>query len=177
MSRSATHGEETRVDTRGCWGGHRVEEQLVWEGCQRALEDLYMQGQCCAWLAAPPYTGTTRDSDSIEYSALNSAKASRACAAFGMALQCALEPNAMAIGAHSIHCRSDTPRAFAFSVRTRTLAGPGVVMAMQPSCQITRFSGVRRGPTFGLEDVATVPARACIVRSFGHDTSRNREQS
>ena len=84
----------------------------------------------------------------------------------GMSFQRTLEPNTVAIGAHTKHCRRDTPRAFTFCVCARTLAG--VVVAVQPSRGIARLASVGRGLALRLEDVATESRKGRRVVSSGH---------
>jgi hypothetical protein len=130
-----------------------------------------MQGRY--WLvhaSTPPQTWMATDSDSIEDSALNSAQAGGTGTLSGMLLDRELEPYTLAIGAHPKNSHRDPPRAFAFCVCSRSLAG--VVVAMQTSREIARLAGIWRGPALRLEDVATksrtVRRWCCVHHSLGH---------
>ena len=74
------------------------------------------------------------NADGVKDSALDRAEAHGAGAVFGVALQGALEPNTLAVGAQPEHRCRDTPWPLAFGVGARPPAG--VVMAMQPPREI-----------------------------------------
>ena len=138
---------------KGPWPGHDA----------NALEDVHVQDRCintnwkliqCViylglfWCvsraSSPPQIRVATDSDSIEDSALNSAEAGGTGAVSGMFLERKFEPHTLTIGAQPKHHCSDPPLAFAFCVRSRTLAE--VVVAMQPPCEIARLPRVGRRP-------------------------------
>ena len=82
-----------------------------------------------------------------------------------MLLERELEPHTLAIGAHPEHRSRYAPRAFAFRVCSRTLAG--VVVAVQSSREVARLARVGRGPSLRLENVAAesrTAERVCVGR-------------
>ena len=154
-------GRRAARSVAGVAASARTPPATVTPGDQRAPEDMHVQGRCrLARAAPPPQIRATADSDGVENSALDSAEARGAGAVPGVALQRELEPHALAVGAQPKHA----PRAFAFRVGARSLAG--AVVAAQAAREITRFAGVGRGPALRLEDVA---AESGTGRSCGHD--------
>ena len=139
-------------------------------GGQRALEDVHVQGRCHLAprrAAAPPQIRAAADSDGVENSALDSAEARGAGAIPGVSLQRELEPHTLAVRAQPKHRHRDAPRAFAFRVGARSLAG--AVVAAQAAREIARLAGVGRGPSLRLENVAAESGTERTGRSCGHD--------